>query len=172
LTVGVVLAASVLVGVAQVHGTSGTASFTRRILAADNGLMMRCWFILSTAVGVSLVFAVFPAHVVGRRRSAPRARKVARWASTISFTVLSVGLPFLLLMVTSRGFLDEDELFFSPLFVLMEAADHVERARAPDHTVVLWFLVGAVAFCIAVPSIVRGIKDVSRIESTRDGGAH
>jgi hypothetical protein len=175
LALGSLVAVSALYGVARVSSGSSrgwpSSPFPGHASIVTHELLTKAGFVLATAIGTSLAFAVFPAHVLGRPTSKPGARRIARWSAALAFMSLSVFLP-VLLMVTSRGSFDEDALFFSPLFVLMEAASDVKRARSPAAAVFLWALVGLGALFLAAPSVARGIREVDERVRARDRDRH
>jgi len=173
LALGVLISVSALIGLARVStvGSPGLPGLTYSSASTYDGLeWVRAAIVLATAIGVSLAFAVFPAHVLGSTRRAPSARRIARWASAISMIVLSLCLP-LLLIAASRGGFDEDALFFSPLFVLLEAGRDIDRSRVPDGEVFLWIVIGFVAFIVAAPSLQRGLREVLEREPPPAGPA-
>jgi len=94
-------------------------------------VLFRAGLVQVTAVGVSLAFASIPAHVLVHARAAPGARRIARWTSAISLLTLSIFLP-LVLIITSFGSFDESALFFSPAFVMLDAAHDLERVGPPQ----------------------------------------
>lgn len=174
LALGLLISVAALIGIVQ--GSSGTGrsypggSLSPFVTRTTFGVLARSAFLLATTIGVSLAFAALPAHILGRSPNVPAPRRFARWSSAISLLTLSAFLPVLLVVVSSGSF-DEDALFFSPLYVLIEAADDVDRTRAFDAAVFLWGCIGVVAFCVAVPSLARGIREVLQSSPSDDGAS-
>lgn len=122
-------------------------------------------FVLLVALGTSLAFAVIPGRIVVHARSRPSARRTARWASAISLVTLSLLMP-LIVGIATQGGVNGDELYFSPLFVLMEASFDVGSGRDFGAEVVIWAVIGFFALCVAAPSALRGLRELSGLGST------
>ena len=122
-------------------------------------VLFRAALILVTAVGVSLAFASIPGQVLLHERAAPGARRIARWTSSISLLTLSIFLP-LVLVITSFGSFDESALFFSPAFVMLDAAHDLDHVGPPQGELFLWACLGLVAVFFSLSRVVRGLHEV------------